>query len=199
MKGICNICRNDRFYNRLDMHQKNMHGNSTHQFGKGYESNSVIKDDEEKHQSKGNEEVKKPLPFYFFINEKFLNDKKAILPPHEREAIDIDQQSCRLAQYLCRNNINWWLKHNSNAFTLMSLTRMIHLMNNLHVAQPSCYPPLDIDQFHDDAMRQPMKMSRYAEFFAELDPIILHKFKSLFLKYSDLVQCLLKHYESAYK
>ena len=143
--------------------------------------------------------ISETYPNYFFESER----KIKIRHPNERVPIDIDEQSCQLASYLRKNKIRSWLKNSSNPFTLMSLARMIHLLNFCHIVQPSCHPPLDLQEIHQDVKKKrqskPKKMKRFRNLFRKMDQIILKEFKPLFLKYPNEVKSLLKNYEEAYK
>ena len=134
-------------------------------------------------------------PFYFFLPKNFLRRKDATRCADEREPIDIDWQSCQLAQFLRENDIKAWLKNSSNSFTLMSLARMINLMNNLHVSQPSCQAPLDIERSHQSARKNPKRMARFQSLFNEMEQVILRKMRPIFLKYADLIPDLLQHFQ----
>ena len=201
MKGRCKICDKNKVYQRLDMHIKRMHGNQSVQSEDDSEAMDQSEHiDEESDQSCQipEEDIPCSWPFYFHLPEKFFKAKDAIRPMNEREPIDIDWQSCQLAEFLRDQDpeeFKDWLKHRSNSFTLMSLARMINLMNNLHVSQPSCQKPLDIKWSHQQARKKPKQMARFQKLFSEMEHIILHQFRPIFLKYADLIPLLLEPYK----
>ena len=208
MKGYCHKCNKE--YARLDKHEKYKHNEHTklksmfnnvarlEKAGKGQkrlEEDTTTRPEEARQEKT----ISETYPNYFFESERKLK----IRHPNERVPIDIDEQSCLLANYLRKNKIRSWLKNSSNPFTLMSLARMIHLLNFCHIVQPSCHPPLDLQEIHRDVKKnrqsKPKKMKRFRNLFRKMDQIILKEFKPLFLKYPNEVKSLLKNYEEAYK
>ena len=138
MEGYCIECKKN--YVRLDKHKKRKHNLVTFQLP---ENNHLEKTCDKK-ETGLNEEVtaivSKPYPCHFYLSEKHLESR----PPQNRVSVEIDEQSYQLAQYLQANGVRSWLKTSSNTLTLLSLARMIHLINYAHIAQPSCHPPLDL-------------------------------------------------------
>ena len=208
MKGYCHKCNKE--YVRLDKHEKYKHNEHTksksipndvarlEKAGKGQkrlEEDATTRPEEARQE----EAISEAYPHYFFESER----KVKIRPPNERVPIEIDEQSCLLAKYLRKNKIRSWLKNSSNPFTLMSLARMIHLLNFCHIVQPSCHPPLDMQEIHQDVKKKrqskPKMMKRFRNLFRKMDQIILKKFKPLFLKYPHEVKSLLINYDEAYK
>ena len=103
MKGRCKICDKNKVYQRLDMHIKRMHGNQSVQSEDDSEAMDQSEHiDEESDQSCQipEEDIPCSWPFYFHLPEKFFKAKDAIRPMNEREPIDIDWQSCQLAEFL---------------------------------------------------------------------------------------------------
>ena len=208
MKGYCYQCNKE--YVRLDKHKKYKHNTLTNfksipnnvtrleNTGKGQKR--LEEDTSSRSEEASREEaISKGYPNYFFESEKKLK----IRHPDDRVPVDIDEQSCLLANYLRKNKIRSWLKKSSNPFTLMSLARMIHLLNFSHIVQPSCHPPLDLKDFHRDVKEKrqsnPKKIKRFRNLFRKMDQIILRHFKPLFLKYPYEVKSLLRNFEEAYK
>ena len=191
MKGHCIEC--NKFYVRLDKHIKYKHGEPPQHYGG--QMDAMDQDPQSIQSQEDSQEMTRgSWPFYFFLPENFLRRKDATRRADEREPIDIDWQSCQLAQFLQENDIKAWLKNSSNSFTLMSLARMINLMNNLHVSQPSCQAPLDIERSHQSARKNPKRMARFQSLFNEMEQVILRKMRPIFLKHADLIPDLLQHF-----
>ena len=191
MKGYCIECKKN--YVRLDKHKKRKHSldNFLTTEKKPLETKSDKK--ETGLNKEVTVEVSQPYPCHLYLSEKYLESR----PPQNRVPIEIDEQSYQLAKYLHSNGVRSWLKTSSNTLTLLSLARMIHLINYGHIAQPSCHPPVDLPwlrkQIKLDQKSNPKKMRRLKAFFRKMNKIIT-KFKSLFLKYPDLVKILIKNY-----
>ena len=127
MKGRCKICDKNKVYQRLDMHIKRMHGNQSVQSEDDSEAMDQSEHiDEESDQSCQipEEDIPCSWPFYFHLPEKFFKAKDAIRPMNEREPIDIDWQSCQLAEFLRDQDpeeFKDWLKHRSNSLNFTTI------------------------------------------------------------------------------
>ena len=97
MKGHCIEC--NKFYVRLDKHIKYKHGEPPQHYGG--QMDAMDQDPQSIQSQEDSQEMTRgSWPFYFFLPENFLRRKDATRCADEREPIDIDWQSCQLAQFL---------------------------------------------------------------------------------------------------
>ena len=132
-----------------------------------------------------------PNFFFFDLN---INKHNEFAPLKKRTTVKVDKLSQLLAQFLSKCDLQFWLKHLSNPFTVMTLAQMIQLMNYLHFVQPIGLFTAEkiLTKFQKSKKKE---LESIPEFFNQLDGIIDHHLKPFMLKNSDNIKILLSEYK----